>query len=91
MVHPVLCGILREWKFVDVIFVDTVTKVEKDAEGSLREDSMCRIRVNVVVGNALCRFGQPVRRQEFLDRKMRELDHRRPVHIDHGDQTGTCR
>jgi hypothetical protein len=85
MVHPVLCSIPSKWKLLDDIFVNIVAKVEEDAEGCMGKNSVCSVGDDMEAGKALCRFDQSVRGQEFLDRKMGKLNHRRSVHVHHGN------
>jgi hypothetical protein len=50
MIDPVLGSVSCEWKLLDIVLVDAISKMEEDTEGSLRENSMCRLRENVVAG-----------------------------------------
>jgi hypothetical protein len=53
VVYPVLSSILRKWILLDVIFVDTVAKMEEDTERSLGENNVRRMGMNMVVGKFL--------------------------------------
>ena len=54
MVHPVPSSVLRKWILRDAIFVDTVAKMEKDTEGSLRKYGVCGMGVNMEAGKVFC-------------------------------------
>jgi hypothetical protein len=54
MVHPVLSSVLGKWIFLDAILVDTVSKMEKDAEGCLCKYNVRRMGVNMEDGKVFC-------------------------------------
>jgi hypothetical protein len=89
MDDPVSGGIWGEGKVSNRISIDSVVKLEEDAEASVRKGGMCRFGENVIVLKTFLSFRESLRRQVLLDGEVGELYHPMASPVDDRDQTGT--
>jgi hypothetical protein len=89
MVDPVTRGIRGEGKVTYDISVHFVIELEEDTEASVCKDGVRRLGENVIVRKTFFGCREPLRCQELLDRKMRELDYLVTSPTDDGDETRT--
>jgi hypothetical protein len=76
MVNPVPSGIDCKWMVFNRAFVNLVTKIEQDAEGSSGKNGVGGMGQDVIARKMVFRIGEARRRQELFHGEVRKLDDR---------------
>src|SRR6266852_2062510 len=91
MVEQVPSSVFDERNATGVPPVNAIVQTEQNAQAGLREDYVCGLEGDVIEGDIPTRTGQPVRGEEFLDGKMRKVNHLGIPILDNCNQAGTRR
>src|ERR1700679_826738 len=87
MPRPVLSSVWSQRKVFDVVSVNVIVQSEKNTDACLCKNRMCGLEFNVIGRDVSHGLSKSVRRQEFPDGEMRELNDPRVPVVDYGDQT----
>src|ERR1700755_2092375 len=91
MRRPVLSHVSSQREALDVVAVNAIIESEEGAKTCLCKNRMRSLESNVITRDISDGLYEPVRRQEFLDGKMRKLNDPRITVLDYRDQAGACR
>src|SRR5216684_6543115 len=87
---PVLSSVLGQREVLDAVTVNTIVQSEENTKACLCKNRMRSLKSNVIPRDISHGLRKPVRCQEFLDRKMRKLDHPQIPVLDYRDQARAC-
>ena len=84
---PILSSVSSQREVLDVVTVNMIVQSKEHTKACLCKNRMRGLESNVITRDTPDGLRKPVRRQEFLDGKMRKLDNPRIPIFDYHDQT----